>query len=246
MKKPKSAISVSVNSRLTNECKESDSFELTYIQLVKRIYAYERSRWESIKQGSEVNYILPKVYDGKSAIMIDGELEIEKAKKSEWKTLADWIKGNKFPPKAFLATVFDNHLCTSKRALEPFQIRTDKYANLWYNTKDKMSERIKIALYSQRNTASREYNYKLNSLNKYNAWATVLLNMSLSLSPLFRYCIAMGIGTDRFQDLACRFEANAIMQFERYRKFYKEHWFNLLPRYFSINSSRNYPYLIVQ
>jgi len=71
----------------------------------------------------------------------------------------------------------------------------------------------------------------------------VLRNLTLSLPPLFRYCVALGmaaqLGGDlaaRFEELATRFEAAAIEQYSASPAAYDREWGGLIPDRFRVKT----------
>lgn len=64
----------------------------------------------------------------------------------------------------------------------------------------------------------------------------VLRNLTLSLPPLFRYCVALGMAAQldgdlpaRFEELATRFEAEAVAQYSASPAAYDREWGGLIP-----------------
>lgn len=71
-------------------------------------------------------------------------------------------------------------------------------------------------------------------------WFT-LTNGLLSISPLFRYCLAMGESNPRFHRLAVqRFEQAAVLQYMRSPDEYDRIWADILPPDFRRRARRNY------
>jgi len=64
----------------------------------------------------------------------------------------------------------------------------------------------------------------------------VLRNPTLSLPPLFRYCVALGMAAQldgdlsaKFEELATRFEAAAVQQYGASPAAYDREWGDLIP-----------------
>ena len=248
MKKPESALPI--GNKRTRPLRDVGGEEIdlsspTVMQLVKLIYGRERSRWETLKAGEQVSYVFPKRYDGEPPKTIEHQLVLEKGTKSEWVRLTKWLQEHGIPAAPFMSLVFDHLMTTEKRAPEPYQLRTKKYLRLWNKYKDRAEERIRLALVSQNEVAARHTAaWRTAGRSSEDAWVIVLTNLGLELSPLFRYCVASALGGKRFRRIAARFHADAIMQFERYRKFYLAHWDFLLPKGFASGSRRAYPHLL--
>lgn len=56
------------------------------------------------------------------------------------------------------------------------------------------------------------------------AWANVLSNKGLQLTPLFRYCLARILGGDRFEELVERYETAALLQYQYHAEAYAHTW----------------------
>ena len=107
--------------------------------------------------------------------------------------------------------------------------------------------RVAQRLRSDANTARTEIVLR-NAYGGYsmeNATWLTLTNGVLSISPLFRYCMAMGESAPRFHQLAAqRFEQAAVLQYMRAREEYARAWEDVLPAGFDTRAQEVYDRLI--
>lgn len=211
---------------------------------VKFCYARERTRWESLRAGKDVKYVMPSRYDGLPAKTVEGEYVAEKRLKSVWLTLARWFSEREIDPETYINLQFDMLTTEDTYAPEPLQLMSPKYQARWRTCKHKIGERLRVQLVVQKRQAEREFAYlRATGCSPKKAWANALVTDGLALSPLFRYCLAVRLGGKTFDRLASCFEHDAVLQFERYRDFYAVYWAGLLPRDFAERSRRLYPEL---
>lgn len=81
-------------------------------------------------------------------------------------------------------------------------------------------------------------------LSDEDAWASVLLDPMMELSPLFRYCVARLLGGDRLVRVAAKLEAQAALQYERDPAGYDGCLGGAIPRDFASRSRAVYDGLL--
>lgn len=224
-----------------------DQFNTSMALRVKVAYAQERSRWESLKAGETVEYRPPKKYDGFAPVTIDDEAEVQPGKASKWQHIADWCAARDINPLEFIRVCFAD-LPMRELAPEPGQLCGPTYERKWQKLYPKIEERLRLALEVQRNAARDEYLTRV-GLYKDSEDAAALYvatTSSIDLSPLFRYCFATSIGTKKMLRVAQKYVAEAILQFECYRKLYKKAWADALPDGFSKMSKELYPVVLAK
>lgn len=216
--------------------------------LVKVTYIQERSRWESFKQGETVTYRPPRSYDGKKAVTYDDELEVESAKNSVWQKIVEWCEKRKIQPEEYVRSAFTDLPVYRQTAPEPNQIMGAKYESKWKEVSVKMEERLAASLAAEKALALRHVvvNQSLYGDTAEFAQHCVLTDGNIDLSPLFRYCLAISIGGKLMRKIARKFQAEAVLQFECYRRQYKKTWADVLPEGFSAMSKRLYPAVLAK
>lgn len=216
---------------------------------VKIVYMQERGRWETLKSGEMVRYRPPASYDGMSAVKIDGEYTVEKAKSSIWQKLVDWCASRKINPEAYVRQCFACVPLKTPTAPEPRQLMGEVYLGRWKKNKDKRRMEIRIALEVQKATAKKHLTVRQLLYEQTAEFAQIGVlseGASLGLSPLFCYCLAVKIGTKKLLRMARRYEGEAILQFEVSRALYRKLWAEFLPRGFAARSKDLYPVLLTR
>jgi len=252
-RKPKSASSTpTASARKRAEVQPEEWRELTdEAKAVRAAYKSERTRWESFKAGEPVDYSVPRRYNGTPPLKVDGELEIEKGAVNVWQRLANFFLEEEIDAASYITVLFDGLMGklkkVDKRAPEPPQLLAKEYQEIWHQNKDAVIERIRVSLLIEKNRAEQRFSsLRFGGRAAKDAWASVLTDSSMELSPLFRYCIASRIGGNRFGRIAAHYESRAVMQFERYRPFYRKQWKALLPKGFAKRSRVLYPQLVMR
>lgn len=251
MKRPKSAAvpSASTNKRKSQKDETGDVTQVTEAGgLVKHCYGRSRSHLESLRAGERVDYIYPSRYDGRAAVTIDGDdgVVIEKAVPSVWNAVADWLLARDINPEAYIDMQF-SAIGPGERIPEPAQLITPKCLKRWETGKRMLEERARISVIVEKQIAEGAYAmWNSNIKNPKGAWAYVLADTELALSPLFRYCIAFRMKGKVFDDIADLYESRAIFQFQRARVAYKKYWKAILPKGFSKYAREIYPQLLLR
>lgn len=216
---------------------------------VKVVYMQERGRWETLKSGHVVEYVPPAKYDGRAAITVDGEYEVERLKSSTWQRIVDWCKARKIPPEAYVRYCFKALPIHHTTAPEPAQLLSEKYLAKWEKGREKRRTDVRLQLEIQKEKARREMTVRQLVYEQPAERAQIGVvggGGGLGLSPLFCYCLAVSIGTPKMRKIARRLKAAAVLQFESSRKLYKELWAEFLPEGFARESRELYPYMLAK
>jgi hypothetical protein len=214
---------------------------------VKTVYIVERSRWETVSTGIASTYIPPSSYDGTPPITLCGEVVLQKAQPSVWVKLVRWCEEQSVHPESYVALIFSSFSPMRRRPPEPHQLMSEVYLRVWDENLPKLSERVRVALVVQKAAAENRFARIRVSDPKTkpeDAWVEVLVDGTLAISALFRYCLAKMIGGKRFEKIAASYEDEAVLEFQRFRKWYKLHWGALLPKGFSRFAREQYPFLL--
>ena len=225
--------------------KKWETFTSSLAYRVKVAYTQERSRWESLKSGETVEYRPPKRWEGLQPQLIDDEVVVEAGKGSTWQQVVDWCQKRDINPIQYVRIVFTD-LPMKEKAPEPNQLWGPQYERKWKKLYPKMEERLKLALEVQRNTARDEYLTRVNLYEDTPDEAALYVATSIDLSPLFRYCFAVSIGSKKMLRVARKYLAEAVLQFECYRDLYKKAWAGSLPKGFSKLSKELYPSVLAE
>lgn len=212
---------------------------------VKTCYTQERSRWETLRSGTTVEYRPPRSYSGMAPVTIDGEAELVPGKKSVWQNLVNWCRQNNANPEEYIRVAFSS-LPMTISAPEPHQLMTPKYLKKWKEVSGTIVETLGRKLLAEKRIASTHFTLRRQMYKEPHAFALrcVLTNADLELSPLFRYCVAIDTNTQETAVISRRFFAEAVLQFECYRDAYTVAWSAALPDGFAKMSGRAYPLVL--
>lgn len=206
---------------------------------IREIYIRERSAAEQLLYGGEFRYRPPRRYDGRHKIV-----EQTVAEDSVWFKMMLFYVAHKIDPHAMIAYMFGR--CEPGGMLpEPNMLYGPKSLAKWEKAQDEKGREIETALQIQRGIAKRQIAFwqRIGEKSAVESYERTIVDTSLALSSLFRYCLASSIEGKRFRRLAAYYEGDACLQFERYRKFYRRHWKDFLPAGFAKRSRKVYAML---
>jgi hypothetical protein len=213
---------------------------------VKVTYAQVRSHWETLKAGKPVVYQPPRAYDGTTALLLEGEYEVEKARPSVWVALVDWCAARKIPPELYVRYCFRGLSLDRAAAPEPAQLKSEKYLEGWTKAKKLRIEELRTSLAAQKTIAATRIVTRQSAFGESGPLSqrAVLTDPSLELSPLFRFCLATSIDTKAMRKVAQTFWAEAIVQFSSDPRGYAKAWKEWLPPRFAEIAADVYPKLL--
>lgn len=214
---------------------------------VKATYVQERTRWEFLKTGVAA-YTPAKSYDGLAPTRMadDATVEINKARSSVWQSLLDWCDARAIPAEEYIRYCFERLPPTKKNPPEPDNLKNAAHEAAWRDGADDRETCLRLELKSQVETARCELTIHRTVFGDdvKTSRMCVLGSATLGLSPLFRYCMAMRIGSKSCLGLADRLFGLAVIQFETNRALYLKVWADWLPPEFDEESRQVYPYLL--
>lgn len=215
---------------------------------LKVAYRQERSRWETLKQGKTVTYKPAKLFDGRGALAVDGDKTavVESAKDSVWRKILQWCDAMEVNPEEYVRICFQNLPLDITHPPEPSHLPSRKFADKWEDLYADMEDRIKNTFELEKKTAITKITVaqKVHGDSPEESQVRTLTSSVVPLGPLFRYCLATSIGTPRMRKVADVFHAEAILQFECFRTFYRRVYGEWLPQGFSKESRELYPRLL--
>jgi hypothetical protein len=181
-------------------------------------YRRERTRFDTLKNG------------GASPAKSTGSARFgPKPQDDVWVQLVRFCRSRRIDPLAYIEWHFDNALLGSLR--EPKRLMDRKLAADFLADEEQERPEIEIAFRVQQQTARVHILLAQQGGKRTagDAWASVLLDETLSLSALYRYCLAHSIGGDRFDRIAGLYEDEAIRQYRRNRSDYDVTWGQWVP-----------------
>lgn len=219
---------------------------------VRRSYVINRSAFESAKHGCELIWKVPKSYDGDLRPSNDPQ-DAKKQAKNVWYVMARWFVTRNIDGPAFIQYVFAR-LDLSHRIPEPLQVCSDDLVpGFRKHVTEGVVEDISKSLEAQTRTAQAEMEFLRDAFGSIDPnravgkkWVivqNVICQQHLSLTPLFRYLLALSSAKEagdendeaaqyRFLELARGLYDRAAFQFCANKEAYSEHWKRWLPKRF--------------
>jgi hypothetical protein len=201
---------------------------------IRSTYVESRSAWETNKRGVSYEYVPFKTDDkGKHSFADNKPVD----KDPLWLRLAVQFVQLQIDPESYIRTVFD--LCSSVKPPEPRHVLSQRYMKMFEKATlgDKFVKECKILLNTEKQLAASHISFwQANGMSFVDSHSFVLLNAGLSLSSLFRYCIAVQLYKKTkakvFKKITKRYLLDAVVQFQPHHKHYVAVWGKLLPSRF--------------
>ena len=210
-------------------------------RLVRSAYIAARTRYEQACKGMTGVYVPNLKMDGRSP-KYRGDKIIEKAVVSDWQQIADLCIAEKINPKTYIATIFASLDPHAKMAPNPNYFYGQKALDRWRLLRRGQERSIELSLRSETEAAANKMGFYLSmGFKKRRAYRTTLLDDSLGLSPLFRYCVAVSLNYD---DIAEHFYEAAVTQFAEFDRYYLKFWAEMLPKGFAKRALADFEKLI--
>lgn len=209
-------------------------------KLVRTSYIYERTRHENARLGMTGLYKVPLHYDGRSA-KYRGEKLVEAGVKSAWQRIADLCRDEKIDPQLYITTIFAD-MAIGEKFPNPDYFYGPKALDRWRALCRGQERTVELALRIETEiAAARMGYYQAMGFKKRRAYRTTLVDDTLNLSPLFRYCVAASLDYD---DIAEHFYAAAVMQYMQFAGYYDQYWHKFLPKGFVRSAEADFEKLI--
>lgn len=208
---------------------------------VRTAYIAARTRYEQACKGMIGIYVPSLGMDGRSA-KYRGDKIIEKAVPSDWQRIADLCIAEKINPRSYISTIFASLDPAKKTVPNPNYFCGEKALDTWRQSRRGQERAIELSLRSETEAAANKMGFYLSmGFTKRRAYRTTLLDDSLGLSPLFRYCVAVSL---KYDDIADHFYTAAMTQFAEFDKYYRKFWAEMLPAGFAKRAMADFEKLI--
>ncbi|MCI0421478.1 MAG: hypothetical protein L0312_20015 [Acidobacteria bacterium] len=210
----------------------------------RRRFDYARDEWRS--SGNSVSALAKCMsHDDEND---DDKIEAERHKppRSVWLTLADFFAEEGVDPHEYIWAQFRALRMTPEIGIpQPLQLKSKRCKERWREAQRGLETEVQVGLEQEifRFNAELEMLTVSRRLPVEDALVLLLTDTDMDFSPLLRYCLASQGSGPRFRQIARRFEAGAVLQFERCRSRYQRHWKYWLPRNFLEESTRLYKQL---
>lgn len=202
--------------------------------LIRSVYIQERRRREQSVTGLESRY--------NSHVMWDGGTHRGKEYQSVWEKAAKFVLANKYDPVLLVEAQFRG---SAKNCPEPSQICSPLAIDRMLVYSEAHRNEMPSYLAHQKNvchTALRSF-FGSTDLSQEKIVAAVLVDRTLDMSALFRYCFAVHANVPHIAD---RFRDQAVMQYVRYPDDYDAIWKEMIPEGFREHAATTYPTLALQ
>ena len=212
-----------------------------YVTAVRETYIVERETYHSLRNEVACGYVPPKSYEGAPPIYGEGGVLLQKEKPSTWIRLASWFAKHRVNPKLYISTQF-SRIEYAKTPPEPNHLITPAAYAYWQRQSLHFADRVRLELEIETQIAIQEITVlqKFGGHSGDTASLISLANPNLSLSALFRYCLACSIPDKRMQSVMDRFRSKAYVQFCEQEKYYVSLWSAILPKGFADEARRHY------
>jgi len=200
---------------------------------IRKAYAFHRSRYESFKVGSTVEYRVPVYFD--RGVQATPE---KKATLPLWPRVARKCFQMGVDPISLVRFAFSKSVF--KEVPEPTHLMGDKLFAEFRESQLQKGQEGAAALAAEKSYLSDRIAFLVAVAGKadVDAWADALTDAQIGVSPLLRYCVAKSIGSLRFEKIASVYEGDAAMQFVMNQRAYEENWEAMLPPGFKAKAAR--------
>lgn len=203
---------------------------------VRAAYVRERTRHETARHGTVGTYKVPLEADGRTA-KYRGEKLIERAVKSTWQKIVELCEAERIDPQTYIATIFAN-LEPDAICPNPNYFHGQKALDRWYELCRGQEKIVELSLNLETSVAAEKMSYYMSlDFPKRRAYRTTLVDDTLNLSPLFRYCVARSLNYD---DIAEHFYPTAVSQYIQFSAYYDKYWREFLPKGFARSAAKDF------
>jgi hypothetical protein len=202
---------------------------------LRKCYQFERNQLAR-RLCRPDGYRVPKIWQSGSR---------EKKGKSLFHKLALFCQRRKIDPIHYIQWCLHLNQVLLGGPPEPNQLLNPKKMTAYLESQHKLQQACLISLKLETDSAGCEWNFKSNGSSPADAWAIVLLNERLELSPLLRYVYAFSFMNKRFDKIAHRYEAAAMLQYQANSEIYERcKIMKLLPPDFAERAAHYYEQLL--
>ncbi len=208
--------------------------EVRLSRVVRAVYVRCRSLAESMRRAVKFDYRPPRSYDQGSG---GGERKVQAP---VWLRLARWLVGHKLEPLRYV----HYHLLQPdlERMPEPADLMSATARERFLAQRRQRLGDVRRALPAERTAFFEAVSLAELMTGKQGTeiWGDVLTDDTVSLSPLFRYCLAKSVGGVSFERIAAYYRSSALAQFSQYPAAYARYWEAVLPAGFARSARRDY------
>jgi hypothetical protein len=217
--------------------------------MLRAVYERERSRYDTMRAGRQVDYVAPRFYKTRVAARYDdddgsGDV-VAKGRVSTWEKLAEFLLREKIDPELFLRVQFQPETLKLSNPPEPSQLMTPDCMQAYDRALSGMDNLVAVSLITQQEIASSEVGFICaGGRSTADAIEQVIMDENLELSPLFRFCLARSMTGERFQYLARYYQTPAVLQYVCCAAAFNASWHQYLPMGFAGMADRLYKFYL--
>jgi hypothetical protein len=197
--------------------------EMAQARRLRACYQFARRNTEMLLR--DRSYRVPACLD------LDRVPGPEATRDSVWQKLERSCRRRQIPPVPYIHWRLSIDQVRLSRPPEPNQLLDPRRLEAYRASQPRERRKLAVRLLVQDNTARRHFIYYRAGglMSPEDAWACVLADRMLELTPLFRFTWARIVGTPRLDTLARLFEAEAMVQYYCQQGLYDAVWGKLLP-----------------
>lgn len=224
-------------SQVTFDAMEDKCFgyspaEVKLSRVVRAVYVRARSMLESRLRAVTFEYRPPRSYD-----LGSGSVE-RKPQPPVWLKLSRWLLEQRLEPFNYISFCVSASLARPPEPADLLRPATlERFQAYRRMQKDSIRQALKHEHVAFRDAVA---DARRDGASTYDTWGDVLTDETVSLSPLFRYCLAYSIGGVGFTRIASYYHTAALTQFAQYPAAYARYWHKLLPDGFAKTARREY------
>lgn len=211
-------------------------------QAFKRAYIAERRIFETQISRCESHYRPNASLDGVTETTDEFAEGSRTSARNTWEDCAIRLLQLRIDPEDYVHKVFAELAGAAVASPTPRQLIGDNYLMMYREADESAVSRLQCAYKTQVAIATQNIELRVHQLeitiNR--ATASVVQDLTLALSPLFRYCLSASMPGNKFQKLAETFVAEAAIQYVRYSAAYDEVWGDRIPVAFKRRAKRIY------
>lgn len=202
---------------------------------VRTAYILERSEYETLRAGQWTSWS-PKR---------EADLFNERGKKvcsglnSVWEKVAQICRELQAHPASYVRVQFEAWN-DPRRAPPPAFLVSRRAQDIYLEAMPRKLAELNRALQAQKEVAIQQIRClrRAGVESADEAAAIVIGDLTLPLSPLFRYCFAASLGSKQGESLCRRLRASAVAQYLRFADLYDQTWSQVLPASFRKEAER--------
>lgn len=144
-----------------------------------------------------------------------------------WPSIARFLIHNKVEPETYVRQVF-RLARSAAQTLMPNQVATQGALKLFREWQPHYGKLVQQAFHTQQGIARAQLAYCAEfELGREDTWKMVLLDESLQMTAMFRYCLAC---SEKLPNIAARYREAAVLEYSSSPDNYDKYWGEWIPQ----------------